>query len=247
MTTESRPRGQERRGSRARCLKLTEGSCQEVAARLSELIVPFGRVEAGRDFWMPCGAGQPEEAKLGECARFLGDKERKLITSWWLTVPRRANTPNWDLASSATIDGSRGFVLVEAKAHGAELHIDGKNSGRLENHERIGAAIQEASTALNQVTAGWNLSRDKHYQLANRFAWSWKVATLGYPVILVYLGFLKADEMGDIGEPFADSGAWEKKVRQHAAGIVPDKIWGEKLVLGKGSLRPLIRSWNLPL
>lgn len=247
MTTESKLRDRERRGSRARCLKLTEGSCEDVSARLTELIAPFGRVEAGRDSWMPCGARRPEEAKLGEYARFLGDKERKLITSWWLTIPRRANTPNWDLVSSATIEGNKGFMLVEAKAHEAELHTDGKNSGRPENHERIGAAIQEANTALNQIVAGWNLSRDTHYQLANRFAWSWKVASLGYPVVLLYLGFLKADEMRDLGQPFADSAAWDMKLRQHAAGIVPDKVWGEKLMLGEGSLRALLRSSNVPL
>ena len=30
----------------------------------------------------------------------------------------------------------------------------------------------------------WGLSRDDHYQLSNRFAWCWKLATLGIPVVL---------------------------------------------------------------
>ena len=63
------------------------------------------------------------------------------------------------------------------------------------NHNQIGDAIQQANHGLEPLLPGWDLSRDSHYQLSNRFAWSWKIASMGVPVVLVYLGFLNADEM----------------------------------------------------
>ena len=62
----------------------------------------------------------------------------------------------------------------------------------------------EADHALNGVLPGWSLSRDSHYQLANRFAWAWKLADMGLPTILIYLGFLNAAEMKDQGHHFID-------------------------------------------
>jgi hypothetical protein len=73
----------------------------------------------------------------------------------------------------------------------------------LRNHDKIGSAIRQANTNLNLISPGWNLSGDLHYQLSNRFAWSWKLASLGIPVVLVYLGFLNANDMSDQGHPIA--------------------------------------------
>jgi hypothetical protein len=38
----------------------------------------------------------------------------------------------------------------------------------------------------------FHISRDNRYQMSNRFAWSWKLASVGVPVVLVYLGFVGA-------------------------------------------------------
>jgi hypothetical protein len=46
-----------------------------------------------------------------------------------------------------------------------------------------------------QTGLTWALSRDWCYQMSIRFAWAWKLAGLGKPVILIYLGFLAYDEM----------------------------------------------------
>ena len=55
--------------------------------------------------------------------------------------------------------------------------------------------------------------------MANRFAWSWKLTELGYPVILVYLGFLRAEEMqkGGEQEPFDNHAHWECLVKAHTS------------------------------
>jgi hypothetical protein len=103
-------------------------------------------------------------------------------------------------------------------------------------------ASRKPSTALNALHPGWHLSTVSHYQLANRFAWSWKLASLGVPVVLVYLGFLQAAEMADLGAPFADADAWTQMVRQHSQGSVPEHIWDTPLLVGDVPMYACIRS-----
>ena len=243
----------DQRGSRARCLLLTEGAKAEVAPRLSGLAIPFARVDPDRHHWLPRGRTNPAEAKLGETPDLLTPELREALTDWWLAVRPRANTPNWDLASTATVNGREGLVLVEAKAHMAELKPDGKplksspSENSLKNHRRITACIQEANDAMNGICPGWNLTATTHYQLANRFAWSWKVASLGVPVVLVYLGFLEADEMVDVGGPLGSPDAWEELVRHHGHGIVPDCVWHQPLMIGDVPLHACIRSFHQSL
>jgi hypothetical protein len=238
----------QRRGSRARCILLTSGSDQDVARRLSELAEPFASIDPDRDRWMPRGFADPAEARLGEALSLLSSERREAIICWWLAVREHANTPNWDIASTATIDGTKGLVLVEAKAHEAEIKTHGKpNKGRAENHMRIEAACQEASTALNGIQPEWALSVDRNYQLCNRFAWAWKLASLGVPVVLVYLGFLRAEEMRDQGRPFANGDQWEHLVRGHSKGIAPASIWDTPVHIDGTPLYAKIHSMELSL
>ena len=236
----------QRTGSKPRCHLLTHGTPEQVAERLTKLIAPWGSV-AKTDNWMPQGFDVVKEAQLHNAERLLDvNPHGQALESWWLAVAGFiAVTPNWDIASTCTIDGERGLLLVEAKAHHAELKPDDRTSaGNKENFERIGEAIRSANDGLNKVQDGWNLSHESHYQLCNRFAWSWKLATLGIPVVLVYLGFLNADEMRD---PFPDAQSWDNAVRNYAKGFVPDSVWGSKLILDDTSFYPLIRSMKIPL
>ena len=137
------------------------------------------------DFWMPCGRPvwtdgrwnrkPAAEARLDRDAGFLAPKLRQQLRDWWLAVPKGANTPNWDLAATCRIEGRKGLLLVEAKAHVNELSDAGKSKPARENsrrnHKRIGSAIEEARTGLALVSGGsWGISRDRCYQLSNRFA-----------------------------------------------------------------------------
>jgi hypothetical protein len=58
----------------------------------------------------------------GEVSAFLNPEQREALTTWWLAVRERANTPNWDIVSTCQMVGRQGLVLVEAKAHAGELH-----------------------------------------------------------------------------------------------------------------------------
>jgi len=235
----------ELRGSRLRCLMLTAMSRNQIARCLTELVQPYGGVDISLDHWMPGGFLEPDETKLGETSMFLTEDQCKEVTDWWLAARKGANIPNWDIVSTCTFEDRRGLILVEAKAHGAELKDEGKKAGNENNEKRIHAAIQEANAGLNTILPGWKLSKDSHYQLCNRFAWSWKIASLGVPVILVYLGFLNAEEMVDQGSPFRSDYEWEGVVRKHSHGIIPDGAWNKRLEINDTPMYALIRTVDI--
>jgi hypothetical protein len=234
----------DQRGSRARCLLLTRGSREDVAARLTAILQPFGFLDPVRHDCVPRGPTSPAEARLGETPGFLPAASREAVLDWWLAVRGRANTPNWDIAATASIAGREGLMLVEAKAYKGELSMGGHGARNPDNVKRISGAIGAAGEALNAILPGWSLTADSHYQLANRFAWAWKIASLGVPVALVYLGFLGAREMG---RPLADAAEWERALKKHASGIVPDAAWERELSICGTPLIPMIRSLAIPL
>jgi hypothetical protein len=247
----------ERRGSKPRCHLLTHGSSDAVAVRLTALMAPFAIVELS-DRWMPQGFADVEEAQLHKAPRLLSPVLSARLGEWWLPADRQLSmTPNFDIASTCTIDGAPGLLLVEAKAHQAELmnETTGRqltkddSAGRKANHATIGAAIVSARIGLDTATRlKWQISRDSHYQMSNRFAWSWKLAELGVPVVLVYLGFLTANDMSKPGEvPFAHAGDWEALVRSHSAPLFPGKVWNRRWSVNGVPLIPLIRSLEVPL
>jgi hypothetical protein len=241
-----RLRPSQQRGSKPRCHLLTHGRPELVAGRLTSLIAPCGLVTAD-DHWMPQGFEEVEEAQLHDAPRLLSiDKHGQALKSWWLAEANSVSvTPNWDLASTCTIAGRKGLLLVEAKAHYGELKADDRcGAGNKRNFERIGETIREANKALNMVQPGWDLSHESHYQLCNRFAWSWKLASRGVPIILVYLGFLMANEMRD---PLPDEHSWETALRDYARGIIPDSVWGGRLLIDGVPIFPLIRALEIPL
>jgi len=181
-----------------------EPRASDVAAFLSQLVRPHADVGT-EDTWQPRGLLAGEEARLGETISFLTDEQREAVTSWWLAVRERANTPNWDIVSTCRLEGRRGLVIVEAKAHSCEFHRSGKPDGNTENGRSISAAIADANRALGGAEAGWGLCTGTAYQLCNRFAWAWKIASLGVPVALVYLGFLHANELSYVIGRYVDA------------------------------------------
>ena len=198
---------------------------------------------------MPRGKHSVREARLDKALTQPAVREELL--DWWLVHRGGANTPNWDIASTCRISERLGFLLIEAKAHEAELSSSGKSApsspNSRKNHRRIGLAIAEANNALEAATGkSWGLSRDTHYQLSNRFAWSWKLASLRIPVVLVYLGFLNAEDMSDDGSLFRSEAAVETIFKRHCVSIVDKACWGDRLDIDGTPFIPLIRAVDQP-
>ena len=218
----------ERTGSKPRCHWLTHGGPGQVARRLNALAEPWGCVSAD-DRWMPEGFCRIEEAQLDKAERLIPKQDRDKLHSWWLAVSRRnTRTPTWDIASTCTVDGRKGLLLVEAKAHTQELKMEDQVKASPRNRVRIAECIEEANAALEAWTGlHWALSHEHRYQMANRFAWSWKLTELGYPVILIYLGFLGAEEMrsGREQTPFDSHAEWEGLVKAHSEPLFPAAVW----------------------
>lgn len=231
------------KGSRLRCLLLTSQPDQAFAEALTRLVSPHATVEP-HHLRAPHGFLQPDEAKLGETPGFLSDSQRTEITDWWLEETRNANTPNWDLVSQCRIGEQDGLILVEAKAHEGEFKTDSDSCGAKEpNAGQIRKAIRDATDAWNQILPGFALAFDSHYQLSNRLAFAWKLAEMGIPNVLVYLGFLDAHEMDDGKRKLlSDPEQWRDCVLRKSGGRVPEQVWEQTFSVGGTPVTVVIRS-----
>ena len=249
----------ERRGSKPRCHLLTHRSPEQVSAKLTQLIAPRGKVTS-YDHWMPEGFVRTEEAQFGRVDSLLDSAIGDRLINWWLAVPEVVGrVPHWDIVSTCTIDGRSGILLIEAKAYDQELIREevGKKRGKddsadsLRNRAQIDSCMCHANISLSAETKlSWSLSIEHHYQMSNRFAWAWKLTELGFPIILVYLGFLNADEMGNKSVPcvpFADHRSWEKIVKSQSATLFPENVWNNRWLVHGQPFIPLISSCEQPL
>lgn len=245
----------QRRGSKPRCHLMTHGASKEVAKRLTKLMAPYGEVTIEND-WMPAGFDELTEAQLHKQTKLLPEDVGASLGKWWLEPHTTARTPCFDIASTCNIDGKPGILLVEAKAHHKEM-LQGKYGKKLDKnaseksrsyHSRICKATQTANRGLEKATKlKWNLSRDSHYQLSNRFAWAWKLTELGYPVILLYLGFINADDLKPDEKVLSGYEGWLKVVSDHSRSVVPKEAWNTVLQVNGQSLIPLIRTEKILL
>ena len=249
--------GKDWKGSRPRCVLFMDGEQQEVADRLTELVgLPDVSVSAA-DIWMPYGKPikkedgswdntPTNEIQLDKENCLVSSKTKEQLGKWWLAV--QTTTPNWDIASTCRINDQPGLILIEAKAHESELtNPTHCGSGNCKNLKQITKAISQANRNLQDKTKSvWNLSPNDHYQLSNRFAWSWKLASLGIPVILLYLGFLNADEMSDHGQVFHSKEDWERVLKTYCKDKINNACWKQRFYFNNTPLIPLIRSFNQP-
>lgn len=203
------------------------------------------------DQWQPRGTDCVREAQLDTSDSPLDDAGRCKLRDWWLAKGGgRARTPNWDIASTCMISGRDGLLLIEAKAHSGELSPNDRCGAKrgTPNRESIDNAIAEANDGLRNATGGpWQLCTTQKYQLANRFAWSWKLAALGKPVVLVYLGFLNAFEMKRAGTTtFRSNDDWKDALREYSEDAVDSGCWETELNIDGTAMLPLIRTTTVP-
>ena len=112
-----------------------------------------------------------------------------------------------------------------------------------DNHEHIGNAIAEARTALSALIPGITVGRDTHFQLSNRIAFGWKLASMGIPTVLVYLGFT-GDEGMRTGSrrPFDSDAHWQAEFQRYLTGVCPASVLDCPLDLKAARLWVLSRS-----
>lgn len=251
------------KGSRYKCLLATELEAVKARRLLEEICKPLNVKVTEDDEYFPKGFSHPKELILtSQHAKAFFDKQFpdpgfknikvKVKDEWWLTPKRGGNTPNWDIVSSCTLfDSSKALILVEAKAHKSELDKAGKilktgaSDGSRANQTSIEKAINEAKLGLNAAykPQGFSLSIYKCYQLSNRFAFAWKLASLKIPVVLMYLGFINAKEMGDY---FQDDEDWEKNLLEHSKNIIPKEVWNrDPVMIGSTPIYPIYRAVDI--
>lgn len=242
----------DRVGSRPRCLLLTHGARQRVADRLTELVAPAASVSAS-DVWCPDGFHRPREVTLVGCDERLLDRAHQLaLARWWIGArgeelvmgkrtaaglrATRRTLPTWDLASTARAGRARVLMLGAATAHLGELVRRARTRRPRTNQGTIGPALAEATRGLDAVTPGWNLTRAPR-PLAHQLAWAWKLASLGVPVMVVYVGFLHVSEAETEHAWCPERESWSVDLRSHLTHVVPAGAWGARLPIGHAWLQ----------
>jgi hypothetical protein len=202
---------------------------------LNSALAGTGTVISACGVHRPIGSVDDREYELPEFSREYLDgrfEYREIAEPAWWIVKRnaRVRTPNFDLISTATICGMPGVLLVEAKAHHGELETCGKSfksSSSPENHQKIGASIELANRALNGIAPGFKLSRDAFYQVSNRMAWGWRLASLGVPVTVLYLGFVQDPYRPK--DQFESNEDWRQAARRYLGNAVPVDVLDRRL------------------
>jgi len=192
--------------------------------------------------YYPKGLINPREIELDKEMMPVGGsiEYSNKLNNWWLHEKNR-KTPTWDLVCKAEIEGCPGLILIEAKAHISELLRKRDKTGAKKdspNYIKIENALSEVSTAYN-----YSLSADNHYQLSNRIAWSIKLASMGIPVVLLYLGFIDTKEMDDKkSDLIKDLRQWKKIVGDFSEEIGfknwENRIHGDKMKREDDSINP---------
>jgi len=250
-------------GSRYRCLLATELEQGKTRRLLEEICHPLPVKVTADDDYFPQGFSDSKELILtSQRAKHFFEKhfpdpgfdhvKLMLKDKWWLTPKKGGNTPNWDIVSSCELsNGSKALIIVEAKAHKSELDSAGKTLTTVAtedssaNHRSIEKAINKANAGLNAAYSpkGFSISIKRCYQLSNRFAFAWKLASLKIPVVLMYLGFVNAKEMGDY---FHDDKDWAENLLEHSNGIIPEAVWNSSpIMIGGTPIFPIYRAVDI--
>lgn len=169
---------------------------------------------------------------------------------WWFPYKTNLNRrPMWDMFCHLLVKGKPGLLLVEAKAHLGELSEldhksppDPKSARARANDYCVRLRLCEASLGLTDLGIGrFRLSADSHYQLSNRLAYLWKLASDGVPVILLYLGWLKSPDWPK--DPFRDARHWEQIVVDHMKTVAPKEFIGRTFPTNSGgTMQMIVRS-----
>jgi len=217
------------KGSRKHVLDLIDNP--NYISIMNKMLFPFDIVLEDKKTLQPKGFKDSSEYRLQryanehKLANLFPCLEGVNFNKWW--NPYGGSAPTWDMISLCKLNGKDAILLVEAKAHTSEFDTYGKkendtpSDGSKANRINIEKRINEACDYLNHTTKGFNVSINKHYQLSNRVAFSWKLNQLNIPVVLLYLGFTGDSYFKDY---FTDKIHWEKEFKHYLEGVVPHEF-----------------------
>lgn len=107
---------------------------------------------------------------------------------------------------------------------------------KLGHHDKIGDAVSEAKGALSNFCSDIKISRDNHYQLSNRIAYAWKLASMGIPTILLYLGFTSDPAWISARDHFDSKQQWHDAIQGCFAEVgAEDLLRQRRIQLKNGS------------
>lgn len=85
------------------------------------------------------------------------------------------------------------------------------------------------------------ISHASHYQLSNRIAFAWKLASLGVPTVIVYLGFLSDTGIRDVGTPLDTDQQWQDLVKAHLHAVGAAEVLDEPVAMGTSNFWLTVR------
>ncbi len=199
------------------------------------------QISSEKDYYLPNEINLSESQLTVFLKSQYNEEISQKLRIWWLGDSNKGKLPTWDFISTCTINGARGLLLVEAKAHVSELSKSGKyvrkdaSQESITNHSKITHAINESNLDIRETYPRINISVDRCYQLSNRIAFSWWLAQHGIPVVLVYLGFLKANDMENKYKVFTNTQEWNKYLDKHLKVVGADELKNKNVECGNSS------------
>jgi hypothetical protein len=124
-------------------------------------------------------------------------------------------------------------------------HVRDEQKRSKDNHERIAAAVAEASSDLQTKAPGILLSRNYNYQLSNRIAFAWKLASMGVPTALIYLGFIGDENIATDPHRLVVPSDWQSAFDFHSVRSFPAAYQGHRIDCGAASFWLLVRNLSV--
>lgn len=249
------------KGSRLRCVLFSDKSRAEIRSELMSMIAQAGmdtstiEIDQENFIYYPQGLKFSKEYRFSDPGDLIAETKRKELIRWWLGIDGDTDkqTPNWDFVCTAKIDGKDGLILVEAKAHRGELYYKDPSKAGDVSRKEITRALGEIQGPLAHKFQDIRFDIDSSYQISNRIAWAAKLAEIGIPTVLIYLGFLNCPEM-DHGsyKILRNSEDWKNLVKEYPGkktkgtwAYIPEELWNRKIKFGKTSFIPVIASMDI--
>jgi hypothetical protein len=186
-----------------------------------------GRIIDWRDFRFDARGEFPHlDAEL-KGIEFLPPEAAAVKTAWEAMWPQTGNVPNWDAVGALQLESTTEYILIEAKAHAAELR---SNCGAREDG---GLRIIREAFARTIEANGFESDAEKwlrqYYQYANRLAFLQFLMEYDVAARLVLIYFT-GDEAGRYKKPVLcpkNRAEWEphlKKMYEHLGARGSSKL-----------------------